>query len=130
MRRVSGTLRLDLSQYRELSVFAQFGAELDEATANRLEHGKRTSEALKQDVHCPMDVSHQVVMLYVTSKGFLKSVPVERITEFKDKFLKYFDINYSDIISALESGGELTMDMGIRIEEAVEAYSRFFLKEV
>ncbi len=130
MRRVSGKLRLDLSQYRELSVFAQFGAELDEATANRLEHGKRTSEALKQDVHCPMDVSHQVVMLYVTSKGFLKSVPVERITEFKDKFLKYFDINYSDIISALESGGELTMDMGIRIEEAVEAYSRFFLKEV
>ncbi len=130
MRRVSGKLRLDLSQYRELSVFAQFGAELDEATADRLEHGKRTSEALKQDVHCPMDISHQVVMLYVTSKGFLKTIPVERITEFKDKFLKYFDINYPDIISALESNGELTMDMGIRIEEAVDAYSRFFLKDV
>ncbi|MCH5160607.1 MAG: F0F1 ATP synthase subunit alpha [Clostridiales bacterium] len=129
MRRVSGKLRLDLSQYRELSVFAQFGAELDEATTHRLEQGKRTSEILKQDVHCPMDLSHQIILLYITTKELFSSIPVERITEFKDKFIKYFDINYSDIVSALKAGGEITMDMSIRIGEAVEAYSLFFLKD-
>ncbi len=128
MKKVSGKLRLELSQYRELAVFAQFGAELDESTARLLEQGKRTSEILKQDVHCPMPEEHQVILLYVATKELLGSIPVNRITEFKDKFIKYFDINYPDIVKSLRDGGEITMDTGIKIEEAVEAFSAFFLR--
>lgn len=129
MRKVSGKLRLDLSQYRELAVFAQFGADLDDATARMLEKGKRMTEIIKQDVHVPMREEHQIILLYLTTKELIKNIPVERITEFKDKFLKYFDINYSDISAKLASGGQITMDDGIRIDDAVSEFSLYFLKD-
>ncbi len=129
MKKVSGKLRIDLSQYRELAVFAQFGAELDPSTEKMLEQGKRTTEILKQDVHCPMDVEHQVVLLYITTKEMLKDIPVNRITEFKDSFIKYFDINYADTVKAIAESGEISMDTSIKIEEAVNSFSLFFLKD-
>lgn len=129
MKNVSGILRLTLSQYRELAVFAQFGAELDDDTVKSLEQGKRASEVLKQDVHCPMSCEHQVILLYLVTKELLKSVPAERVSEFVDKFVKYFYINYSDVVSELKSRGEITMDMGIKIEEAVNSFLLFFNSE-
>lgn len=129
MRKVSGKLRLDLSQYRELEVFAQFGAELDETTAKKLEHGKRTSELLKQDVHCPMSQEHQIVLLYIATKELFEHIPVSMIERFKDEFIRYFDVNHSDVIKSLKAKGEITMDMGITIEDAVNAFSLFFLKD-
>jgi F-type H+-transporting ATPase subunit alpha len=129
MRKVSGKLRLDLSQYRELKVFAQFGADLDESTMRTLEQGKRTNEILKQDVHMPMSVEHQIVLLYMTTKELLRGIPVERVAEFKDEFIRFLDIERPDVVKTLADGGEVTMDMGIRIEEAVEEFSLFFLKK-
>ncbi|MCH5165152.1 MAG: F0F1 ATP synthase subunit alpha [Clostridiales bacterium] len=129
MRKVSGKLRLDLSQYRELAVFAQFGAELDQTTAALLEQGKRTTEVIKQDVHRPMSVEHQVLLLYLTTKELLKNIPVNRITEFKEKFVKFFDIECSDIMKELCKTGDISMDMGIEIEDAVNEFSLYFLKE-
>ncbi|MDE7405490.1 MAG: F0F1 ATP synthase subunit alpha [Clostridiales bacterium] len=129
MRKVSGKLRLDLSQYRELAVFAQFGADLDDATSRMLEKGKRMTEIIKQDVHMPMREEHQIILLYLTTKELIKNIPVERMVEFKDKFLKYFDINYSDISAKLAAGGEITMDDGIRIDDAVSEFSLYFLKD-
>ena len=107
MRKVSGKLRLDLSQYRELAVFAQFGADLDESTARRLEQGKRTTEIIKQDVHSPMSLEHQLILLYITTKELIKDIPVERVCEFKEKFLKFIDIEYADIVDALASGSDI-----------------------
>ncbi len=129
MRKVSGKLRLDLSQYRELAVFAQFGADLDDATARLLEQGKRTTEIIKQDVHSPMSVEQQIILLYVTTKQLLKDMPVARIAEFKDKFIKFFDIDYADVVKELRECGEITMDMGIRIEDAVNEFALYFLKD-
>lgn len=129
MRKVSGKLRLDLSQYRELAVFAQFGAELDESTSRMLEQGKRTTEIIKQDVHCPMSLEHQIILLYITTKELINNIPPQRITEFKDGFIKFFDIDYPDVMRELTAGSEITMEMGMRIEEAVEEYSLFFLKD-
>ncbi len=129
MRKVSGKLRLDLSQYRELAVFAQFGADLDESTARRLEQGKRTTEIIKQDVHSPMSLEHQLILLYITTKELIKDIPVERVCEFKEKFLKFIDIEYADIVDALASGSDITMDIGIAIEEAVGEYLLFFTKD-
>ncbi|MCH5162534.1 MAG: F0F1 ATP synthase subunit alpha [Clostridiales bacterium] len=128
MKKVSGKLRLDLSQYRELEVFAQFGADLDDVTAKKLEHGKRISEILKQDVHRPMEIEHQVVLLYLATKDMLSSFPVARVTEFKDRFIKYFDINYASVVAQIKEKGEITMDASIKIEEAVNAFSAYFLK--
>lgn len=129
MRRVSGKLRLDLSQYRELAVFAQFGADLDESTSRMLEKGKRMTEVIKQDVHAPMPLEHQIILLYLTTKELIKSIPVERIAEFKDKFIKYFDINYADISGRLANGGEISFDDGIRIDDAVSEFLLYFLRD-
>ncbi len=129
MRKVSGKLRLDLSQYRELAVFARFGADLDVATTRLLEQGKRSTEMLKQDVHRPMDEAQQVVLLYITTKELLHDVPVERVTEFKDKFIKLFEVNHADIMRTLREGKEITMDMGIEIGESVERFMRLMNKD-
>lgn len=129
MKKVSGKLRLDLSQYKELAVFAQFGAELDKSTAQMLEQGKRTVEMLKQDVHCPMNIEHQVILLYITTKELLKDIPVGRVTEFKDEFIRYFDVHHAQTVKAIRKRGEITMDMSIEIEDAVNNFALFFLKD-
>ncbi len=129
MKKVAGKLRLDLSQYRELAVFAQFGADLDETTLRALEQGKRATEVLKQDVHCPMSEAHQIVLLYIITKELLRSIPPTRVADFADKFIKYFDVNHADVLKSLARGEEVTMDMGITIEEAVETFLLFFLKD-
>ncbi|MCH5350469.1 MAG: F0F1 ATP synthase subunit alpha [Clostridiales bacterium] len=126
MKSVSGRLRLDLSQARELSVFAQFGADLDEATTRVLERGKRTNEVLRQDVHAPMSTAHQVVLLYIATKDLLGAIPLNRIDEFKEQFLRYFDVHHAGILKRI-SDGELTIDMGISIEDAVNEFSEYFL---
>lgn len=127
MRKVAGKLRIDLSQYRELAVFSQFGTELDDTTARMLEQGKRTTEMLVQDVHSPMSAEHQAVLLYLTAKELLNDIPVNRITEFKNGFIKFFDIEYGSLIDELAETGEITMDMGIKIDDAVTEYSLYFM---
>lgn len=129
MRKVSGKLRIDLSQYRELAAFSQFGADLDEQTKRMLEQGKRTAEMLKQDVHKPMPVEHQAVLLYITTKELLKDIPVARITEFKERFIRYFDVNHSDICEKLREGKEISVETGLAIEDAVNEFALFFAKD-
>ena len=129
MRKVSGKLRLDLSQYRERAAFSQFGADLDETTAATLEKGKRTTEIIKQDVHKPMRLEHQIILLYITTKDLIAHVPVAKISDFSAKFLKFLDVNHSEITEALSVGGEITMDVGIKIEEAVNEFTQYFLKD-
>ena len=80
MKKVAGTLRLDLASYRELESFAQFGSDLDEFTASKLERGKRTVEVLKQDQNKPLPVEHQVLIIYALTKGYLDDIPVVDIT--------------------------------------------------
>ena len=129
MRKVSGKLRIDLSQYRELAAFSQFGADLDEQTKRMLEQGKRTAEILKQDVHKPMRVEHQAVLLYITTKELLKDIPVARITEFKERFIRYFDINHADVCEKLRNGKEISVETGLAIEDAVNEFALFFAKD-
>ncbi|OGI74394.1 F0F1 ATP synthase subunit alpha [Candidatus Nomurabacteria bacterium RIFCSPHIGHO2_02_FULL_41_18] len=83
MKKVAGTLKLDLAQYRELEAFSQFGSDLDEATKRTLERGKRAVEVLKQPQYSPEKTEHQVVSLYALSKGFMDDVPVNKIKEFE-----------------------------------------------
>lgn len=89
MKKVSGTLRLDLASYRELESFAQFGSDLDPATREKLERGKRTVEVLKQDLHKPIPVEKQVMILYALTHGFLDDVEVKDIHRFEQELLNY-----------------------------------------
>ncbi|MDQ3075686.1 MAG: F0F1 ATP synthase subunit alpha [bacterium] len=93
MKKVSGTLKLDLAQFRELEAFAQFGSDLDDATKRQLERGKRAVELLKQPQYAPVLTEHQVVGLYALVKGHMDDVPVDQIKAFETGFIEYADNN-------------------------------------
>ncbi|MDO8658999.1 MAG: F0F1 ATP synthase subunit alpha, partial [Candidatus Parcubacteria bacterium] len=93
MKKVAGTLKLDLAQYRELEAFAQFGSDLDDATKRQLERGKRSVEVLKQLQYSPIKTEHQVVVFYALTKGFMDDVAVEKIKEFEQGLIEYTERN-------------------------------------
>jgi len=93
MKKVAGTLKLDLAQFRELEAFSQFGSDLDESTKRQLERGKRAVEVLKQLQYAPVKTEHQVVTLYALVKGFMDDVPVEKIKEFEAGLIDYTENN-------------------------------------
>src|SRR3989344_6114231 len=104
MKKVAGTLKLDLAQFRELEAFAQFGSDLDEATKNSLERGKRAVEILKQPQYSPVKTEHQVVALYALTRGLMDDVPVEKIKEFEQGLIEYSERHaktfYKDIATS------------------------------
>ncbi|MEK7088810.1 MAG: F0F1 ATP synthase subunit alpha, partial [Patescibacteria group bacterium] len=91
MKKVAGTLKLDLAQYRELEAFSQFGSDLDNATKQQLERGKRAVEILKQPQYAPVAVERQVVVLYALTKGYMDDIPVDKIKEFEEGLINYTD---------------------------------------
>ncbi len=93
IKKVSGTLRLDLASYRELEAFTQFGSDLDPMTKKKLERGKRTIEVLKQDLHKAMEVEHQVVILYALTKGYLDDIEIADIKNFETELVKYMQVS-------------------------------------
>ena len=107
MKKVAGTLRLDLASYRELEAFTQFGSDLDAATQAKLNRGRRTIEVLKQPLHKPLPVEKQVVILYALTHGFLDSVPVDQILDFEDALYDYFDSHHEDIFETIRTTKDL-----------------------
>ncbi|APB31112.1 F0F1 ATP synthase subunit alpha [Vagococcus teuberi] len=103
MKKVAGTLRLDLASYRELEAFTQFGSDLDEATQSKLNRGKRTVEVLKQNVHEPLAVEKQVLILYALTHGFLDTIPVVDILRFERELFEYVDNNYPAIFDTIRN---------------------------
>ena len=101
MKQVAGTLKLDLAQFRDLAAFAQFGSDLDRATKMRIDRGQRQQEILKQRQYQPMPVEHQIMIIYVASRGFLDDVPVEKVQEWEAQFHRYMDANYPELVKAI-----------------------------
>ncbi|MDE9439799.1 F0F1 ATP synthase subunit alpha [Staphylococcus xylosus] len=110
MKKVAGTLRLDLASYRELESFAQFGSDLDEFTAQKLERGKRTVEILKQDKNKPLPVENQVLIIYALTKGYLDDIPVEDITRFEDELNLWAKSNATELLNEIKTSGALPKD--------------------
>jgi F-type H+/Na+-transporting ATPase subunit alpha len=104
MKKVAGTLKLDQAQYRELEAFAKFGSDLDAATLNVIEKGKRNVEILKQSVNDPYTVEDQVAIIYAGSKNLLKNVPVNKVKEFEKDFLSYLNATHRSTLDALKAG--------------------------
>jgi len=128
MAKVSGTLRLELAQYRELQVFSQFSSELDLSTRELLAQGERITEILKQEQYHPMDVAHQVILLYVVTKKMLLDVPVNRIQEFKQQFIEYMDCYHRNVVENIRKTGDITEEDMAEIEAAVNDFKQTFLK--
>ncbi len=116
MKKVAGSLKLDMAQFRELEAFAKFGSDLDASTMKIIENGRRNVEILKQNQYQPMPVGKEIAILYVGSKGLLTDVPVEKVKEFEEMFLMTMENNHQDILDTLASG-KLT-------DEAIETIER------
>ena len=101
MKKVAGTLRLDLASFRELEAFTQFGSDLDTATQAKLNRGRRTVEVLKQPLHEPLAVQYQVLILYALTHGFLDTVPVDDILAFESQLFDFFDANHKDLLDTI-----------------------------
>ncbi len=110
MKKVSGTLKLDQAQFRELEAFAKFGSDLDAATLNVIEKGKRNVEILKQAQNDPFKVEDQVAIIYAGSKNLLRDIPVERIKEFESEYIRVLNDKHSKILSSIKQG-KLTDDV-------------------
>tara|TARA_R110002072_G_scaffold239187_5_gene396978 strand:- start:1799 stop:3373 length:1575 start_codon:yes stop_codon:yes gene_type:complete len=104
MKKVSGTLKLDQAQYRELEAFAKFGSDLDAATMSVINKGKRNVEILKQGVNSPVAVENQVAIIYLGTKGLLNDVPVNKVREFEVEFISYLNRKHRDVLDSLKSG--------------------------
>ena len=104
MKKVSGTLKLDQAQFRELEAFAKFGSDLDAATLNVIEKGKRNVEILKQAQNDPFKVEDQVAIIYAGSKNLLRDIPVEKIKEFESEFIRALNDKHSDTLSTIKQG--------------------------
>ncbi|AIM16405.1 MULTISPECIES: F0F1 ATP synthase subunit alpha [Neobacillus] len=124
MKKVSGTLRLDLASYRELEAFAQFGSDLDKATQAKLARGARTVEVLKQDLHKPLPVEKQVAILYALTRGFLDDIPLQDIRRFESEFLNWLDHNRKDLLDHITKTKDLPSDEDMA--EAINAFKKTF----
>ncbi|GAB5053353.1 F0F1 ATP synthase subunit alpha [Pediococcus ethanolidurans] len=124
MKRVAGTLRLDLASYRELESFAQFGSDLDDATKAKLARGSRTVEVLKQPLHKPLAVEHQVLILYALTHGFLDKIAIDDILRFQDELIAYVDGSHDDLLDVIRKTGDLpdTDKMDTAIQEFADQF--------
>lgn len=126
MKKVAGTLRLDLAQYRELQAFAQFGSDLDKSTLSRLNRGARMMEILKQGVNQPLLVEQQVVSLYTAVKGHLDDIPVADVRRFESEFLSFMTSQHDHVLKSIRDTKDLTADNEAALVEAIQAFKKGF----
>ncbi len=120
MKKLSGTMKLDLAQYRELEAFAKFGSDLDPATQRQLKRGERTVELLKQDIYQPRPVEDQIALLKINSEGMLDDLKVDQIQDFEEEYLETIHVKFDDKLAELGDSGTLDEEFG---EELMEVAS-------
>ncbi|OXM86407.1 F0F1 ATP synthase subunit alpha [Paenibacillus rigui] len=126
MKKVAGTLKTDLAQYRELAAFAAFGSDLDRATKTRLNRGLRTLEILKQGVNQPLSVEKQVISIYTVVRGHLDELPVQDIRRFEAEFLAYVESNRPEILQSIRDTKDLTTDNENALKDAIQQFQKGF----
>ncbi|NEE50511.1 F0F1 ATP synthase subunit alpha, partial [Streptomyces sp. SID8455] len=126
MKQVSGRLRVDLAQYRELEAFAAFGSDLDAASKASLERGKRMVELLKQPQYAPFPMEEQVVSVWAGTTGKMDDVPVEDIRRFEAELLEYLRRERKDLLTSIAEGGKMSDDTLQSIADAIAAFKQQF----
>ncbi|MFW5730021.1 MAG: F0F1 ATP synthase subunit alpha [Desulfonatronovibrionaceae bacterium] len=126
MKKVAGTLRLDLAQYRELAAFAQFGSDLDKATQKRLTRGERLVELLKQPQYQPMPAEKQVISLYSGTKGYLDDIPVEAVSRFETELMEFMVSQKQEILTEIKEKKDIDENLDNRIAAAIDEFKKTF----
>ncbi|HCY18047.1 MAG: ATP synthase subunit alpha [Candidatus Nomurabacteria bacterium GW2011_GWF2_35_12] len=126
MKKVAGTLKLDLAQYRELEAFAQFGSDLDNATKQQLERGKRAVEVLKQPQYAPIAIERQVAVLYALTKGYMDDIPVDKIKEFEEGLINYTENNTKKFYKEIMETNIWTDTGEAELKKAIEEFKANF----
>ncbi len=129
MKKVAGSLRLDLAQFRELEAFTQFGSDLDEETQNQLERGKRLEKLLIQPQYSPLPVSQQVVQIYSATNGLMDDVNVDNISEFVDGLAEYTAQNEPELLKKIDSDGEFDDAWETLMKKTVDAFKSIANKD-
>ena len=127
MKKVAGTLRLDLAQYRELEAFAKFGSDLDKSTLAQLTRGERMVEILKQNQYVPMTVERQVAIIFAASKGHLDDVDIDKVAECESSLFDYLDANASDQLKSISQEGDLSEDAGVALDKIISDFKNSFI---
>jgi F-type H+-transporting ATPase subunit alpha len=126
MRQVAGTLRLDLAQFRELAAFAQFGSDLDKATLNQLNRGRRLVEVLKQPQYQPLPVEKQVIIIYAATNGYLDPIPVEQLRAYETELYRFFDTRASGLLATLIEKKAIDDQVKADLNKALEEFGKSF----
>lgn len=126
MKDVASSIKLEMAQYRDLQAFAQFGSDLDKETKDRLDQGERMLEILKQPQYSPVAVEYQVIILYTVLNKYLSDIPVDRISEFENEFLKFVENNYPEIGKEIRETTKLSDENIERIKSAIAEFKKNF----
>jgi len=123
MKKVAGSLRLNLAQYRELAAFAQFGSDLDKATQKQLTRGERMVEILKQDQYVPMSVEKQVSIIFAAGNGHLDDVAIEDVAQWEIDFHAFMAEKHAGVLHAIAESGKLEDDTVEHLTGAIEEFT-------
>jgi F-type H+-transporting ATPase subunit alpha len=127
MKKVSGSLKLTYSQYRELQAFSQFGSDLDKDTKERLAKGERVVEVLKQGKNSPLPAEDQVVILYAVTNNLMRDVPVARVAEFEDALLREVNETHSELIASIHGTGKLLPETEKELKTVITEFVQTFV---
>jgi F-type H+-transporting ATPase subunit alpha len=128
MKKVSGSLKLELAQFRELQAFAQFGSDLDDATQATLAHGARVMEILKQAQYAPVSVASQVLILYAVQKRYLSEIPVERVKEFETELLADIEANHPELLTEIIEDPSFSDELTQKMDTAILEFQKKYLE--
>jgi F-type H+-transporting ATPase subunit alpha len=127
MKKIAGTLRLDLAQYRDLEAFSQFASELDEATRAQLTRGEKLMELLKQNQYSPIPVEDQIISVFSGVKGFLDDIATTNIRKFEERLISFTKEKHPDILKEIVESKDLSKDLSKRIEELISEFKKIFV---
>ncbi len=129
MKKVSGKVKLELAQYRELASFSQFGSDLDKDTKERLDHGRRLMEVLKQRQYEPMNTEHQVLIIFATIHKYLSELPIDAVRTFEAEYLSFMEAQYPEIIREIKQSGKLSTDTEKNLHGAIKDFAKLWKYE-
>jgi F-type H+-transporting ATPase subunit alpha len=129
MRKVAGSLKLDMAQFRELEAFAAFGSDLDKATLKQLDRGRRLVEILKQPQFQPMSAEKEVAILYAGSNGFLDKWPENSVLEYEKQMLEFMGSKYADVLADIKEKGDISEETDGKLKKALEEFEGTFQPE-
>jgi len=127
VKNLSGGIRTDLAQYRELAAFAQFASDLDEATRKQLDRGARVTELLKQAQYSPLPISLMAATLYAANKGFLDNIEVKQVLNFENGLHQHLKSKNAALLSKLEAAKAMDKDAEAELVAAIEAFKKSFV---